>query len=303
MSKVKMKCARCGKHFKSSSAKQTLCPDCEARERRQRAAAKASGPAPTQSATAAPVAAPKIVGPAAGILVPGLAPAPTEEEPAAQPAAHATHTERPHEKSGESARADGKGHGAPRAEAGAKHGKPRSATPKAPREPKPPTPPFQITDEIRAAVETRYLELAQPVEFDGIRTQIASEMSVPKVAVKRVIRELRDRMRLPSWWELRAYSGSDEDLERIRAAYLPLLPVPEIGVHKQIADQIGLSPIVVYQGIRRIRAEMRLPQYNPPEAHEATPAPQPAAESAPEPAGEQAAQQSPAQTPSATSAS
>lgn len=121
---------------------------------------------------------------------------------------------------------------------------------------------------MRARVESRYLELASPVEFDGIRTQIAGELGVPKTAVKRAVSELRKRMQLPSWWELQAYSGSPEDLDRIRVAYVPLLPVPPIGVHRQIATELGLEPIQVYQGIRRIRAEMRLPQFNPLEAHQ-----------------------------------
>lgn len=268
MSKVKVKCARCGKHFKSSSAKQTICADCEARERRERAAAKVSGPATAKATPAAPIVAPKIVGPGASILVPGLAPAPAEPEQARSEPRHA--------QAGTPGHGDDKPARAPRADGASTSGKsPRP--PKPPKTPKPPTPPFTVTDEMRATIEARYLELAQPVEFDGIRTQIAAELQVPKVAVKAVIRDLRDHMRLPSWWELRAYTGGEEELERIRAAYLPLLPVPEVGVHKRLAEDLGLSPIMVYQGIRRIRAEMRLPQYNPPEAHEQSPQPAAAA--------------------------
>jgi hypothetical protein len=279
MSKVRMKCAHCGKHFKSSSAKQTLCPDCEARERRQRTAAKVSGAAATNPLATAPTTPVKIVGPAASILVPGMAPAPVEPEVTSVE----VESTRPHAK--EAARASAPPDGV------ATKGKPKTAKapqqrtpkPKQPREPKPLTPAFEVTDAIRAKVEARYLELAQPVEFDGIRTQIAGEMTIPKVAVKKVIRELRDRVHMPSWWDLRAFTGSDEDLERIRAAYVPLLPIPDVGVHKLIAEQFGLSPLMVYQGIRRIRAEMRLPQYNPPELHGDLPGPatdQPAAEHA-----------------------
>jgi hypothetical protein len=261
MSKVRVKCAHCGKHFKSASAKQILCPDCEARERRQRAAAKSSGATARQPVAATPAAAPKIVGPAAAILVPGMAPAPSE------PAQITDQAEPSEAQTSEPARVNGKSGDAPQSPSKGRSPQSQRAKSKPPREPKPPTPPFKVTDEIRASIELRYLDLAQPVEFDGIRTKIAADMNVPKVAVKRVIRELRDRMHLPSWWELRAFTGTDEDLERIRAAYLPLLPVPEVGVHKQLADQLALPPMVVYQGIRRIRAEMRLPQYNPPELH------------------------------------
>src|SRR5207248_1182279 len=66
--RVKIRCARCGTSFRSASAKQTLCANCEARARRERAAhSTAAKPA------VAPVTrtAPKIVGPGASILVPG----------------------------------------------------------------------------------------------------------------------------------------------------------------------------------------------------------------------------------------
>ncbi|HKT36976.1 MAG TPA: hypothetical protein VJR48_01305, partial [Ktedonobacterales bacterium] len=62
--------------------------------------------------------------------------------------------------------------------------------------------PFEMTDEMRATIERRYLELSQPVEFDGIRTRIASELNLPKPVVKQVVRELRAKRQLPSWWEL-----------------------------------------------------------------------------------------------------
>jgi hypothetical protein len=124
-----------------------------------------------------------------------------------------------------------------------------------------------LTDELRAQIEARYLELAQPIEFDGIRTKIATELGVPKSHVKRAVAELRARMQLPSWWELQSYSGAETDLERIRMAYLPHLPVPAVGIHKSLAEDLSLDPRTVYQGIRRIRAEMRLPQYNAPELH------------------------------------
>jgi len=56
-------------------------------------------------------------------------------------------------------------------------------------------------------------------------------------------------------------------MERIKAAYLPLLPVPDVGVHKQIAEQLDIKPGVIYQAIKAIRLEMNLPQYNDPILH------------------------------------
>ncbi|HEU5229355.1 MAG TPA: hypothetical protein VFU49_16175 [Ktedonobacteraceae bacterium] len=145
---------------------------------------------------------------------------------------------------------------------------PRPQTPPKPkREKTPPPPPFVPTAEQVKQVEERYLELALPTEFDGIRTQITKELSIPKKAVKKIIKELRARQSIPSWWELQTYKGSSEELERIKTAYLPLLPVPPVGVHKKIGEELTLKPGVVYQAIKAIRLEMNLPQYNDPILH------------------------------------
>jgi hypothetical protein len=143
-----------------------------------------------------------------------------------------------------------------------------AAAPKPKGEPRQPTQPFSPTSEQVAAIEQRYLEVAQAGEFDGIRTQIAKDLSLPKSAVKKVVYALRQRQDIPSWWDLQPYHGSPEDLERIRAAYTPLLPKPVVGVHKHIAAQLNLPAGTVYQAIKVVRAEMDLPQYNPPEEHE-----------------------------------
>jgi biotin operon repressor len=130
----------------------------------------------------------------------------------------------------------------------------------------PPTPPFTPTPEQIQQVEERYLQLAQP-EFDGIRTQIAGELNIPKNAVKKIVKELRDRQNIPSWWDLRSYAGTAEDMEKIKAIYDPYLPVPFVGVHKKIADELSLKEGVVYQAIKKIRQDMGLPQYNDPAFH------------------------------------
>lgn len=275
MAKEKIRCARCHKQFKGSP-KQTLCPDCERLARQARAATKASAVA--SSAQAKPAVAPRIMGAGAGILDPRLAAMPSATAPDLPAPAHPTEPHRDydhqHDHGAAHAPHDGQPRQHPTQPKDQKHAPaPRSAQqPRPKKEPKPPTPPFELTDELRARIEARYLELAQPVEFDGIRTRIAVDLGIPKVAVKRAVRDLRTRMQLPSWWELQAYEGTPEDLERIRAAYMPLLPLPDVGVHARLASELSLEPRAVYQGIRRIRAEMRLPQYNPPEAHGLPPA-------------------------------
>ena len=119
-----------------------------------------------------------------------------------------------------------------------------------------------------AQVEVRYTELATPSEFDGIRTQIAKELSIPKKAVKKIIKDLRDRQHIPSWWEAQTYKGPQEELDQIKTLYEPMLPVPSVGVHKAIATQLSLKPGTVYQAIKAIRLELNLPQYNDPSLHE-----------------------------------
>lgn len=141
------------------------------------------------------------------------------------------------------------------------------APPRPKKEKTPPPAPFVPTPEQVTQVESRYLELATPTEFDGIRTQISKELSIPKTAVKKIIKELRDRQDIPSWWELQTYKGSEEELAKIKEVYEPLLPVPPVGVHKQLAEQLSLKPGVVYQAIKVIRQEMKLPQYNDPTLH------------------------------------
>ncbi len=124
------------------------------------------------------------------------------------------------------------------------------------------------TPEQIKQVEERYLELAQPIEFDGIRTQIANELHIPKKAVKQIVKNLRTQSHIPSWWELQTYKGSTEELEKIKAVYEPYLPLPPIGVHKVIAEQLSIKSGVIYQAIKSIRQELGLPQYNDPVLHE-----------------------------------
>jgi hypothetical protein len=286
--KVKMRCARCGKPFKSNNTKQTLCPECEAKERAARAASK-TAPKPVAAASA-PIHKPKIVGIGAHILVPGMTPpVPSQlaenvradggqrREPATA-GAQAPHERPQHDAKGAPPQPSRQPSPAPDAQGD------RQRSPKASKQPRPPQAPFHLSAEQHAVVEARYLELAQPIEYDGIRTQIATELGVPKSAVKKAILELRQRMQMPSWWELQAYKGSDADLERIRQAYVPHLPVPEVGIHRRLAADLNLDQAAVYQGIRRIRAEMRLPQYNAPELHGTPEQPRPDA-ATPQPAG------------------
>lgn len=298
--KDKMRCARCGKTFKPSRSNQTLCDQCEKLERAARKASggavatqahpSASGPAPIRIVSVDPVSAPPSDSGLYGSAV--VREEQRREQQRRDDARHAEERARAEERMREQERrrVEAQAVNGPRDHGG--HGPKRGPKPPraerpapAPRPPKPPrvvVPRFELTDELRAKIETLYLELAHPVEFDGIRTRIATELEVPKAHVKKVVAELRARMQLPSWWELQSYSGAETDLERIRMAYLPHLPVPDVGIHKALAEELSLDPRTVYQGIRRIRAEMRLPQYNAPEMHGGSVA----SDTAPSPAAE-----------------
>jgi hypothetical protein len=323
----KMRCARCGKTFKPARSNQTLCDQCEKQERAARALARSSG-ATTSHATPTSAQPVRIVGPAASLLDPHAATttgAPPPDTGLYGSAVIREEQRREQLRRDEQRRAEERARDEQRAQERAQrhaearphdgrhdhhdhHGQQRAPRPlraerpaPAPRPLKPPRPAipqFVMTDELRSKIEARYLELAQPVEFDGIRTRIATELSVPKSHVKQVVAALRSHMQLPSWWDLQSYSGAETDLERIRMAYLPHLPVPDVGIHKSLAEELQLDPRTVYQGIRRIRAEMRLPQYNAPELHGDAPhdatsaapaAPQQPGETAPAPIADPAA--------------
>ncbi|HVB22754.1 MAG TPA: hypothetical protein VNG51_12490 [Ktedonobacteraceae bacterium] len=369
MSKTKMRCISCGKWFQSANAKDTTCPDCLQKARKEKLTAKTTPPLPqagkpanmgTAHPAAAPPPRPKPAGTGAGTshwldslhdvkvgepdqppprpkLPPSSAPRDNRGEPdrggfrdrdrgSGGPGNYRDRDERgPGNTRGpagyrgpggyrendyrspggyrESGYRVGGGMGIPGSigqrprqpvEGGPNRdrgprpdkfrpvpgGKPKGQKPPkppAPTRPKkektPPPPPFVPTPEQITLVENRYLELATPAEFDGIRTQISQELSIPKTAVKKIIKELRDRQDIPSWWELQTYKGSEEELAKIKEVYEPMLPVPPVGVHKQIAEQLSLKPGVIYQAIKVIRQELKLPQYNDPIVHGLQPEP------------------------------
>ncbi|HEU5349851.1 MAG TPA: hypothetical protein VFU63_14670 [Ktedonobacterales bacterium] len=277
----KLRCARCGKRFKQANKKQIFCADCLAKER----AARKNAPQLMSSSAGRPASgmprhseAGSQSSETPGITIVQATPPPEvgtfgsraravehqrlhPPERPAQPLKTASQPAAPAAREATPATPTPQAKPSPKAKTAQPQPEKRS------HQPRPTTPPFQLTDEIRAAIEQRYLELSQPVEFDGIRTQIAGELNVPKPIVKQVIREFRSSWQLPSWWELQAYRGTEDQLAHIRERYLPLLPVPPVGVHKQIASELQMEATQVYQAIRRLRAELKLPQYNPPETH------------------------------------
>jgi hypothetical protein len=259
MSRLKVKCATCGKVFAPAHVKLTLCPDCEKTQRAARAQKRAEANVPVQ--TRQPTA-PHILGPGARALLPVT---PTVEIPVtgSAPAASSTTSANADTVDAQARRPEpyAQSDGALRA---GQSGVQRQSGPRTHRAA---PPPLALSEALRQQIEERYLALANPVEFDGIRAQIATELGAPKPAVRAVVRELRQRRGMPSWWELQGFAGTSVDLERIRSAYTPYLPLPPVGVHRAIADLLGLEPRTVYRGIRKIRALLGLPQYNAPGEH------------------------------------
>ena len=267
--KMKMRCAVCQKTFKSSKPTQLICDDCERKRRQEKGTPVVAKPAQATPQPAAVSAGAKPAWLEKAIVRDTVAPMATPAAPshghAPRPTTSAPHVP-PHPAHGE--------HKTDRIAppAAKKPAKPQEAhatkpaAPKVPRLPKEPTKPVTLLPEQIAAVEQRYIELAKP-EFDGIRTQIAQELGVPKKTVKRIVAGVRERMQIPSWWEVQSYTGAPDDLERVKAAYAPHLPVPPLGVHKQIARELSLSPAQVYHAIRAVRLSMGLPVFNPPDTH------------------------------------
>jgi hypothetical protein len=262
MSKLKVKCASCGKVFAPSNMKQILCLDCEKAQRATRAQRRADALTPVETQQPS---APLIQGPGANVLRPDaiqietVADTPTPPAAAEIPPARAS-SETPHERPQQPmARANPPA--TKRTERNGAKGQHKAKIQRV--EPAS----FMLTGELRQRIEARYLELANPVEFDGIRTQIAAELGASKPVVREVVREVRKRRGMLSWWEAQGFSGSSDDLEHIKAAYTPYLPLPPVGIHREIAESLGLEPRTVYRGIRKLRAQMGLPQYNALEEH------------------------------------
>lgn len=265
MNKVKIRCSVCGKSFKTPSPKKTVCPACDAaakRAKHQSAPAQESRPVPAATSQVDVRAALRAGQENQGQFAAYRAPTPPPAPVAAQAATHAAHSARgqvqgarPDHRPGQQDTRLGHKAKAPRPE-------PRPATPRPPREPKPRVQkkPFEPTPEQIEAIRTRYLELAQP-EFDGIRHQIAHELGIPLRVVKQTIKEVRAQTSTASWWENGNVLPSPEQIEQVRALYVPLLPEPAIGVHKLIAKQLKLTNTSVYQAIGHIRDEMNLPRY------------------------------------------
>jgi hypothetical protein len=268
MSKLRVKCGKCGTVFKTNNTRQIYCNACTRQLHQEKIAAQAKPASRPQPATigAKPAWLNSAGAPAHATVT---SPTPTHERRPARPSpvSQAPEPRDPGVQKHEPEQSEGHSQGQPHGTKQKKPAKPASTPPKPKREPKPASEPFVVTDEQIALIEQRYIELAQPAEFDGIRTQIARELGIPKSVVKKAIATLRARDNLPSWWDLRGFDGTPEEQEQIRRAYERYLPVPPLGVHKIIAEEIQMPPVRVYLGIRSVRQAMGLPPYNPPESH------------------------------------
>lgn len=280
MNKVKVRCSVCGKPFKTPSAKKTVCPSCDA------IAKRAKHQAPAKPTTPQPSAATPMVDVRAAVRAAqenqgqfgAYRPAPPPEVPTPVVASAAPATPHAHPRQQGPAttvsRPERPARPAPRPKAPRAAEKQQATRPVKERKPRVQMKPFEPSEEQIAAIRTRYLELAQP-EFDGIRHRIADELGVPLRVVKATIKQLRAEQQIPSWWDRGITLPTPEQVEQIRALYLPLLPDPAVGVHKQIAAQLQLSNTCVYQAIGQIRTELNLPRYTArPEEAEKEPATQ-----------------------------
>jgi hypothetical protein len=252
MNKLKVRCSVCGKSFKTPSAKKTVCPACDAEAKR--AKHQHVPPAeqrPVDMVSTVDVRAVLRAGQEnRGEFAAYKAPAPAVEAPA-DPAARQG-AAKPAGRQGRAAHPERPARPAPG---------PRPARPA--REPKPRVlqKPFEPSQEQIEAIRHRYLELAHP-EFDGIRHAIATELGIPLRVVKQKVKELREEKTIASWWESGQMLPTPEQIELVRASYLPHLPEPAVGIHKEIAKELKLANTSVYLAIGQIRRDMNLPRYN-----------------------------------------
>ena len=243
MAERKVKCLRCGKWFKAADYRHTLCPSCSAADRAKKAL---TPPPPARRPAAATATAAEQPGRIALLTAPPVPAAitiPIEATPAPNGGAA-----------------------------------PAANTATAVKTAAPTRRPMELSAEQRQAVEARYLELAEPREYDGIRGQIADELKLPKTLVKRAVNDLRQRLGRPSWWDTERSAIPSDVLEKVKVRYLALLaeqPLPPVGIHRQLADELGLTSLQVYRSIGRIRADLGLPKFNerPEEVPEATATP------------------------------
>lgn len=258
--KLKLKCTACGTWFKAVNYKRTLCPVCFEKAERARAASRrqaavaGKGGGVTVTPPKAPPSAPAVAARADQTArSTGIAPDAPPVLPAMAPVGGLT------AQSGDSARAARQPADAPPArlpDPAATDPTPvRVAQPRLRESPLP-------TPEQIAAIEQRYAELCTPHEFDGIRAQIATELDLPRPVVKRVVKAFRERQRLPSWWDLAHHAVQPDDLARIQERYQPLLPLPPVGVHRDIAAELGLHPLTVYGAIGEIRRRLGMARFN-----------------------------------------
>jgi len=226
--KLKRKCPTCGIWFKAANYKRTLCPKCSDKVEQARAREKAQALARVQAIAKAPKSAP----------VPVAATLPAAPARVSQGAITSIFATLPDQE--------------------------RTPAPPSPprliRRPKL-TVPYELTPEQITMIERRYQELATPTEFDGIRTQIAHEMNIPRMAVKRVVRAYRVRHYVPTCWELSLHPVESDALQAVRERYLPLLPQPPVGIHHILSEELGYAPSLVYHAIGRIRGELKLPRF------------------------------------------
>lgn len=228
MSERKLKCTRCGKWFKAADYTHTLCPKCLLAERTRRPAAAGTPLRRSEAATGVGVVDRARANSAARGSAAAGSSAAAPAGLAQSPASAATAVQVPPVST----------------EAAARRAR------------------QELTPEQRQVIERRYLELATPQEYDGIRGQIAGELKLPRTLVKKAVNDVRQRLGRPSWWELQQNGVPLEVVEAVKERYVPLLPVPPIGIHRQLAEDLGFSPLHVYRAIGQIRTELGLPKFN-----------------------------------------
>src|SRR5574344_1121228 len=103
------------------------------------------------------------------------------------------------------------------------------------------------------------LPLPNPDDHEVIGEQIGLEARKVFFGINLV----RQKMMLPKLnFPKRKLAVSQDQLTAIKMLYEPLLPLPPIGCHKIIAQQLKMDEWRVHVGIGIVRKQMNLPRWN-----------------------------------------
>ena len=128
---------------------------------------------------------------------------------------------------------------------------------------KPAAKPLLISKEQVLEIEELYRTML-PLPNPDAHEVIGEKIGLEPQKVFFGINLIRQKMMLPKVaFPKRKLAVSPEQVLAIQTLYIPLLPLPPIGCHKIIAQQLKMDEWRVHVGIGVVRQQMNLPRWNP----------------------------------------